>query len=153
ITVADLSQVLVVADFPESALSKLRVGFPLELNVSAYPGEIFSARVTRISDVIDPKTRTVKVYALINNKHERLRPDMFGDVRHVDSVKNAVTVPQSAIVEDGDKFLVYVETSPGKFEPRTVQPGTHDGKNTAVESGLQPGEQVVVDGAMLLRGQ
>jgi membrane fusion protein, heavy metal efflux system len=153
ITVADLSRVFVVADFPESALSKLKIGFPLEMSVSAYPGETFSARVSRISDVIDPKTRTVKVYALINNKNERLRPDMFGDVRHVESVKSAVTVPQTAIIQDGERFLVYVETSPGKFQPRTVQPGTQNGKNIAIASGLQTGEQVVVDGVMLLRGQ
>jgi cobalt-zinc-cadmium efflux system membrane fusion protein len=153
ITVADLSRVFVVADFPESAMAKLRIGFPLEISVNAYPGETFAARVSRISDVIDPKTRTVKVYAQIENKKERLRPDMFGDVRHVESMTSAVTVPQTAIIEDGEKFLVYVETSPGKFQPRAIQPGSHTGSSVAITSGLQPGERVVVDGVMLLRGQ
>jgi membrane fusion protein, heavy metal efflux system len=153
ITVADLSRVFVIADFSESALSKLKIGYPLEMSVNAYPGETFSARVSRISDVIDPKTRTIKVYAQIENKKERLRPEMFGDVRHVDSVKTAIIVPKTAIIEDGEKFLVYVETSFGKFQPRAIQPGTQSGSSVAVTSGLQTGEQVVVDGVMLLRGQ
>jgi membrane fusion protein, heavy metal efflux system len=153
ITVADLSRLFVVADFPESAMAKLRIGFPLEISVNAYPGETFSARVSRIADVIDPKTRTVKVYAQVENKHERLRPDMFGEVRHVGSVKSAVSVPATAIIQDGETFLVYVEASPGKFQPRTIQPGTHTGSSVAITSGLQAGEQVVVDGVMLLRGQ
>ncbi len=54
----------------------------MSIGFLAYPGEIFSGRVARIADTLDPQTRTLKVYVELPNPRGRLRPEMFGTVRH-----------------------------------------------------------------------
>jgi cobalt-zinc-cadmium efflux system membrane fusion protein len=66
-TIADLRSVWIGADVPESSIRLIEKGEPIQVELSAYPGEIFRARVMRIADMVDPQTRTIKVEAEINN--------------------------------------------------------------------------------------
>ncbi len=81
-TIADLSTVWGRSDVPESAIRFIQPGEPIDVQLTAYPGETFHGRVTRIADTVDPQTRTIKVRAEMSNAHERLRPEMFGTIRH-----------------------------------------------------------------------
>jgi cobalt-zinc-cadmium efflux system membrane fusion protein len=151
-TIADLSTVWVTSQVPESYIRFVQVGERVEINLVAYPSETFDGRVSRIADTVDPQTRTVKVQAEMENRSGRFRPEMFGSIHHVESVANIAVVPAAAVVQEGDRTVVFVERTPGHFEERRVSVGKSAGDRVRVLSGVTPGESIVVDGVMLLEG-
>lgn len=76
-TIADLSRVWVLLDAYESDMSWIRYGQEVEFETAAYPGEIFRGRISFIDPVLDSKTRTVKVRVNVDNRDNRLKPEMF----------------------------------------------------------------------------
>ena len=149
-TIADLATVWVSSNVPESYIRFIQLGEQVEISLLAYPAEKFSARVRRIADTVDPQTRTVKVQAELDNAAGRLRPEMYGSVRHTAAMQEVVAVPAVAVIQGGDRALVFVEHGPGRFQRTPVKVGKRSGELLPVESGLKPGERIVVDGAMLL---
>ena len=77
--------------------------------------------MTRIADTVDPQTRTIKVRAEMDNSHGRLRPEMFGSIRHVESMRTLPVVPGGAVVQSDGRTSCIVETAPGRSEPVDVQ--------------------------------
>jgi len=153
VTIADLSTVWVTSQVPETYIRFVSVGEEIEVRLIAYPGDVFKGRVARIADVVDPQTRTVKVQAQMDNADGRLRPEMYGSIHHIESVSKTPVLPIGAVVENTDgRRIVFVETVPGRFESRSVSVGKRAGEVVRVTSGVAPGETVVVDGAMLLKG-
>ncbi len=150
-TVADLSTVWVTSDVPENDIRLIKLGEQLQIELAAYPGETFRARVTRLADVVDPQTHTVKVRAEMNNAAGRFRPDMFGRIRHVESTRMMPVVPAGAVIQGDGANYVFVERAPGKFQQTAVQVADRVGDDFAVAAGLRPGERVVTEGVMLLK--
>lgn len=150
-TIADLSTVWVSSDVPESQIRFIRPGERLDLELTAFPGQTFHARVTRIADTVDPQTRTIKVRAEIDNSRGLLRPEMYGSVRHVESTREMPVVPAGAVVQSEGQNLVYKETAPGRFQTVPVELGSKVGDRIAVTSGLSKGDRIVTDGVMLLK--
>jgi cobalt-zinc-cadmium efflux system membrane fusion protein len=152
-TIADLSTVWVSSDVPESAIRFIAVGERIDVELTAYPGETFHGRVTRIADTVDPQTRTIKVRAEMDNASGRLRPEMYGTIRHTDSMRTLPVVPVGAVLQGDGKTMVWVEAAPGRFRPVEVKTGERAGEMLPVTAGLKAGTRIVVDGAMLLRAQ
>jgi len=150
-TVADLGTVWIASDVPESSVRLIRVGDPVKIELLAYPGELLTGRVARIADTLDPQTRTVRVFVELPNPQGRLRPEMFGTVRHSGAVKRMPTLPPSAVVQEYGRSIVFRERAPGQFERRRVTLGAPVNDRLPVLDGLLPGDRVVVDGAMLLK--
>lgn len=150
-TIADLRTVWVTSDVPENSLRLVNPGEPVDILFDAYPGEEFRGRVARIADTLDPKTRTIKVMIELDNARGRLKPEMFGRIRHLEPARETPALPIGAIIQDGGKNIVYVEQGKGRFEAREVITGHRSGDLVTIIKGLQPGERVVVDGVMLLR--
>jgi len=152
-TIADLATVWVTSQVPESYIRFVQVGEEVTINLVAYPGETFVGRVSRIADVVDPQTRTVKVQAELDNHAGRLRPEMYGSIHHIESTAKTPVVPSGAVIQNNDgRSVVFVETAPGRFEQRPVAVGKPAGDVVRVTNGLSPNDIVVVDGVMLLKG-
>jgi len=151
-TIADLSTVWVTSQVPESYIRFVQVGERVEIALVAYPGDVFQGRVSRVSDTVDPQTRTVKVQAELDNRGGRLRPEMFGNIHHIEATARVPVVPAGAVIHSGDQATLFVETAPGRFESRKVTLGSPAGDVVRVVDGVSPGDSVVVDGAMLLQG-
>ncbi len=151
-TIADLSTVWISSQVPESYIRFVQVGEQIDAALVAYPGETFHGKVSRIADTVDPQTRTVKVQAELDNRDGRLRPEMFGSIHHIESIARTTVVPTTAVIQSDTQAAVFVETMPGRFEQRHVTLGTRAGDVVRVVSGVKPGEHIVVDGAMLLKG-
>ena len=150
-TIADLSSVWAVAEVPETDIRFIRMGEPLDVELSAYPGETFRAKVTRIADTVDPQTRTVKVSAELSNPQGRLRPEMYGQIRHVGAMAKLPVIPAGAVIQNEGSSMVYREISAGVFEPVTITVGDRVGDRIIVRSGLSPGDRIVTEGVLLLR--
>ena len=151
LTIANLENVWVVADVYEKDVAKLGVGKTVAISAAAYPGRSWSGKIGAISDALDPTTRTLKVRVVLPNRSRELKPEMFCSV-HVDtSTRQAILVPASAIIHEGDRTTVFVQKN-GKPELQNVSVGSTFGNQVEVLSGLQPGDRIAAQGAELLKG-
>jgi len=151
-TIADVSTVWVSSQVPENAIRFIEVGEQVEIELAAFPGEVFRGRVRRIADVVDPQTRTVKVQAELENRQGRLRPEMFGSIRHTHGYRLLPAVPSSALVRADSETWVFLERAQGRFERVRVECGDARGDWAPVLAGLKAGDRVVSQGAVLLAG-
>ncbi|MDB5036269.1 MAG: HlyD family efflux transporter periplasmic adaptor subunit [Chlorobi bacterium] len=141
-----------ISDVPESQLYEVRRGEETSIEFSSFPGERFTGRVQAIGDVIDNATRTVKVRIAMTNAGERLKPGMFAKVNFGQSESRVISIPQSAIVIVQGKHYVFASRSATEFERREIQPGRQIGDSIIVAGGLNAGDVIATQGAMLLKG-
>jgi Cu(I)/Ag(I) efflux system membrane fusion protein len=165
-TIADLSNIWVLFDAYETDLPWLKVGQDVVFTSPSFPGKEFHAEITFIDPVIDPKSRTARIRAELDNPNGIFKPDMFvsgtvmsvlnkeGNVineRLADSETEApLVIPASAPLLTGKRAVVYIEMSEGDkpvFEGREVELGPRAGDLYVVRSGLSEGEMVVTNGA------
>ena len=106
-----------------------------------------------VDSVVDPDTRTVKVRTEVANPDGRLKPDMFANVQIVTDVNRAaISIPQSAVLNDEGKSIVFVAEGDG-YKKRQVQPGIQNNDRVEIVDGLNAGDKVVVKGNYLLLEQ
>ncbi len=150
--IADLSDVWVQAALYESQLPFAQAGLSAEMQVAAFPGEVFDGQVAFADPVVDPQTRTANVRLAFANPDGRLRPGMFADVTFKHTLRASATLaPLDAVIDTGSRRVAFVALGQGRFEPREVLVG-NESENAAVEilAGLTPGETVVTSGQFLL---
>ncbi len=152
LTIADLRTLWVSSNVPESYIRHCRVGGAVQIELVAFPGEVFHARVTHIADTVDAETRTVKVHAELDNSTGRFRPEMYGRIKYGQLRERLPVVPESAILEYNGKPAAYVEERPGYFARRFLTTDKHMGDRVVVREGLRAGERVVTSGAIYLKG-
>jgi membrane fusion protein, heavy metal efflux system len=151
--IIDLSRVWIDADVFEKDLPRVRPGQEVRLTVTAFPQSIFSGKVILINSVVDPDTRTVKVRTEVANPDGRLKPDMFANVQIVtDLNRAAISIPQSALLNDEGKTFVFVADGNG-YKKRQVQAGIQNNDRVEIIDGLNAGDKVVVKGNYLLLEQ
>lgn len=149
-TVADLANVWVIADVFEYEAANVRLGQPATLTLDYLPGHTFHGRVSYILPQVDPATRTLKVRLEFENPGFTLKPDMYGQVELQTGGARRLVVPQSAVLNSGDRQTVFVDRGSGYFEPRDVKIGTQSNGRIEIVSGLKPGERIVTSGNFLI---
>jgi len=149
--VSDASSLWCIANFPESALSRIRVGSQVEVDVRAFPGRHFSARITRLGETIDPNTRTLLIRAELRSEG-LLKPEMLATIRLRLPASPTLVLPESALQFIDGKTTVFVESAPGKFLPRVIEAQVQNGQ-AIILSGLKAGERVAATGSYFLKGQ
>lgn len=152
-TIVDLTVVWITAEVPESLICHVQVGEAVEVTLAAFPQEVFRGRVTRMADTVDPQTRTVKVQAEIPNAGGRLRPEMFGQIRHHHGMQSLPVVPVGAVYQAAGRTVVWREERPGEFRQIEVRAGANRGDWVPILAGLKAGDRIVVDGVTLLRSE
>jgi Cu(I)/Ag(I) efflux system membrane fusion protein len=149
--VADLSTVWVEADVYEQQLQSVKIGDRVEIMAAAIPGRTFTGKVSFIVPVLEGATRTARVRVELPNRGLQLKPDMYVNARILGApAPPHIMVPASAVVDRGQKQFVWVETQPGTFEPRPVTTGGRHGESIVISTGLNAGDNVVVEGGFLL---
>jgi Cu(I)/Ag(I) efflux system membrane fusion protein len=161
--VADLSTVWVEADVYEKDISYLQPGQAVEAAVEAYPNRTFAGKLALIYPQLDIATRTNRIRFELSNPRQELRPGMFATVRintpleNVEPYKTAardrrgfLTVPERAVIDTGEKKVVYVEREPGMFEGVEVKLGPRQDAYYPVLAGLRAGDKVAAAGGFLI---
>jgi cobalt-zinc-cadmium efflux system membrane fusion protein len=150
-TIADLSIMWLLANVAEPDIPFVQVGQSVEVQVSAYPREVFHAQITNVGAAVDPVTRRVAVRADLPDPRHKLKPDMFASFRILTGApQQGLGVPASALVRVNDKTTVWVQIAPKRVARREVTLGMEQGGLVQVVRGLQAGERVVVDGGLFL---
>jgi cobalt-zinc-cadmium efflux system membrane fusion protein len=152
--VSDLSSLRAMAEIDETAISHVKAGLPVDVTVSAYPGEKFIGTIAWVADTINPKTRRVTVRCALPNAQGRLKPEMYATVMLGEGEPRPIVVIPSGAVQDVDgKPVVFVEEAKGRYRRRDVVVGADRDGAIEVRSGVRAGERVVVAGAFLLKSE
>ena len=149
-TIADLSDVWVLAQVFQSDAGRIKPGDLAEITVDAYPGRVFNGRVDYILPQVDMNTRTLPVRLVFPNPGLKLRPGMYVNVRAKLPMGRQLVVPASAAFHSGTKNLVFVYSGEGSIEPREVGVGPQVGDELVVTSGVKAQEQIVTSANFLI---
>ena len=153
---ADTSSLWVSADLRDrdrAALS-LKPGDPVEVFVTPGATSSVNATVNFVGREVDPMTNAVPLVAVIQNTDGNLRPGMYVTVKvPLGTPQQAVAVPESAIVEHDSQTFVFVPESGNTFRRVDVVTGQKTGEFVEIISGLSAGDQVVVNGAFVLKSE
>jgi len=148
--VADLSRVWVVADVFERDLAQVKIGQQAKMSIDAFPGRAFTGLVTFISPTLDEITRTTKVRFEFPNADFLLKPHMYATVELRVDLGEGLVVPSDAVVDTGERKIVFVAHDGGHFEPRALKLGMAlDGAYQVLE-GLSAGDSIASQGQFLL---
>jgi len=151
--IIDISRVWIDANVFEKDLARVKFGQEVKVSVTAFAGSRFSGKVILVNSVVDPETRTVKVRTEVPNPDGRLKPDMFANVEIItDLNRSAISIPQSAVLNDGGKTVVFVADG-SNYKKRQVTIGIQSNDRVEVVDGLNAGDKVVVKGNYLLLQQ
>lgn len=145
-----LATVWVNAALPETLASRVSVGTRATVTITAFPGEIFSGRVTAILPQADVASRTLTARIEIPNRGGRLRPGMFATAAFTERARGALLVPSEAVIRTGTRNLVMLAEKDGRYRPAEVRIGATAGGQTEILAGLAPGERVVASGQFLI---
>ncbi len=153
-TIDDNSVMKLDFSIPSVFLSTLSVGLQIEARTHAYPDNIFMGTIASIDSRIDPITRSVTARALIENPDRHLRPGLLMRVTLKKSPRQALVLPESALIPEGKKHYVYsVKEQDGKTtaDYREIQIGTRFQGEVEILSGVTEGEKIITHGALRTR--
>lgn len=148
--VSDPSKLWVQLDLPERQLEQVRPGASLALRAMAWPNRTFHGAVVIVSSAVDSTSHTVKVRGAVANDGSLLRAGMLVTVEMPVATHPEPSIPSSAVLQVGDKNVVFVEESRGHFRRAEVTVGAARDGAVPVIAGLKAGDRVVTAGALLL---
>jgi RND family efflux transporter MFP subunit len=144
VTVVDLSRLQLEAAVPATEIGKLRVGQPVAFRVDGFGEQRFAGRIDRINPATVAGSRSIYVYAVIDNPQGVLRAGLFAQgAVSLERIEGALVVPASAVREEIGRNIVYALVD-GKVQRRAVKVGPADAVDRVqVLEGLAPGDRIV----------
>ncbi|WP_254899498.1 efflux RND transporter periplasmic adaptor subunit [Methylomagnum ishizawai] len=152
-TVADLSQVWVVAEAPERDAHRVSLDGLAAVEIPALPKRHITGKIIYVADTVDPSTRTVTVRMEVENKHREIKPEMLANMIIQQPSEAGLAIPAAAVVRVDERDHVFVRVAPDRFELRPVSLGPEQDGMRRVAGGLVLGQSVVVDGAFHLNNE
>lgn len=149
-TIADLSRIWILADVYEYELAFVKKGQKADVTLSYEPGTKLTGHVAFIYPTLDSKTRTATVRFEVENVVDKLKPDMYANVELAVELGTRLSVPQEAVIESGQKQIVFLHHGGGRLEPRVIKTGLKTGAYYEVLDGLKEGEHVVTSANFLI---
>ena len=147
---ADLTEVWVDVQVRETEAANVRVGTGADVEFATYPGRTYKGRVTFIYPTIAEQTRSVRARVSVSNAEGQLKPGMYATVQLSSPTRSALTVPRAAVVQTGERAVVFVDQGKGELRPVDVETGASAGEYVEILAGLEPGQRVVTSAQFLL---
>jgi cobalt-zinc-cadmium efflux system membrane fusion protein len=154
-TIGEIDKVWVIADLYEMDIARVHVGTPADVTVVTYKDKTFKGQVDWVSGMLDPATRTAKVRCTFDNPDKLLRPEMYATVQISVDQTRALAIPRNALLRLGEYKVVFIQVGdePGRVRFQRVPVDVDEGESSQwleVKHGLEPGQKIVVNGAILL---
>ncbi len=153
-TLDDTSQIKLDFDVPETQLARLTAGVAIIATTAAFPDARFEGVIDNVDSRVNPTTRSVRVRALLPNPNDQIRPGMLMTVEVRSNPREALAIPEIAILEEGQASFVYrVATGEEAQTVERVEVRTGQRSNGVAEilSGLSAGDLVVTEGLQAVR--
>ncbi len=150
-TIADLSDVFVLINIYESDISNIQTGDEAKITTLSYPDKVFTGKIDKIYDVLDPDNKVVKARVKINNPGNKLKPEMFANVTI--KAKSGESLPEintRALIFDNDKNYVVVFDGKAKVHVQQVDIAKRVEGRAYIRGGLKPGDRVVASRQLYL---
>jgi membrane fusion protein, heavy metal efflux system len=150
-TISDLSKVWALANVYESDIAEIRENEQVEVTTISYPDRIFTGKIDKIYNVLDPESKTLKVQIQLDNKNYLLKPEMFVSavVNHLTG-KSMLAIPANSVIFDRNQYWVLVFKDKCNVEARKVDIVASNSNNTYIRSGVNPGEKVITNRQLLI---
>lgn len=149
--IVDLSRIWLEIEVFEKDLSLLRPGQHGVVTFEAYPGEEWDGLVTYVYPSVSVEARTGRVRLTLDNPGLRLKPGMYGSVQlHQPTPREALVVPRTAVLQTGERAVVFVREANGTLSPRAVTVGLAEGDVIEIIAGLSAGDVVVSSASFLI---
>jgi Cu(I)/Ag(I) efflux system membrane fusion protein len=149
---AGVSPIWVIAEVFEQDVALVALGQPAAVTVKAYPGRSFQGRVAFIYPMVNEVTRTATLRIELPNPAGELKAEMYASVELAAPVTAAkvLSVPDSAVIDNGVRQVVLVDRGEGRFEPRAIRIGAKADGYTEVREGVADGDKVVISANFLI---
>ncbi len=149
-SIADLSTIWLMADIYEYEAPRLRLGQTATMTLSYNPDRRYEGSVTFIYPDLNTMTRTLKARIEFRNSDFSLKPGMYANVELDTGHGGGLVIPVDAVLDSGDRKIVFVQKGEGEFEPREIELGEYLENQVVVTKGLDAGEKVVASGNFLI---
>ncbi len=143
---------VVVAEVPEAAINRVKLGMKCQVRFVALPGKVFDGKVSAISPVIQKDKRILNVQFVVADPDRVVIPGMFGEIGLGTGGRHALLMPVDGVLHIGDRdYALRKGQQPDTWNVVEVQLGELHGKDIEVLAGLQGGDTVLGKGAILLK--
>ena len=151
--IAPLSKVWIEADVYESELERVAVGGHAAVTLAYLPGASLEGRIAFVQPTLDATTRTARVRVEVDNRDLALRPNMYANVEIEAPDVMRLVVPQSALLQAGNRSFVFRVLGDGRFRPQAVEVGRRIGEEVEILSGVSEGDSIVRSGTFLVAAE
>jgi membrane fusion protein (multidrug efflux system) len=150
-TIVDYSRIKLDFAVPEGFLGSISKGMPIEARAAAFEGRVFTGTVASVDPLVDPVTRSATVRAMLPNPDLDLRPGMLMTVEVQARPRDALVVPELALVGQGSQRFVYRVDSEDRAVRQEVVTGARRDGMVEIVSGLAPDARIIVEGTVKVR--
>ena len=150
-TIVDISEVWVWANVYETDISKVKEGYTATVTTLAYPDKVFTGVIDKVSQILDPETKVMKIRVKLKNDNLQLKPEMFANI----TVQNkeglqAINIPAASIISENGNNYVVVYHGKCDLKVQQLELLKISGERAYIKSGLQVGEKVISANQILL---
>lgn len=149
--IADINEVWAIANVNESDINEVKLGVDAKIRTISYPDKIFSGKVDKIFNIIDPETRAMKVRIKLNNTNYMLKPEMRANIE-IQYTEDTLmlNIPKEAVIFDKSKSYVMIYKDRYNIETRQIEIYRETGNRVFIKSGLQLNEKVITQNQLLI---
>lgn len=148
--VAELNKVWVAGQLKEKDVNRISKNSDVEISLSALTNKSLKAKIYHISEVLDEETRSVQVFIECENTDRLLKPGMYASVKFINSAKEEILIPSSAVLQMENNNYVFVQTATNTYQRRIIETRTTSSDKLIVTSGLKKDETIVSAGSYFL---
>jgi cobalt-zinc-cadmium efflux system membrane fusion protein len=151
--IADLSNLWFAAEVPEEQSRSLALGKTVVATIPAQPGESVTGKLSFVSPIVNPETRTVQARMNLSNPKGLFKPDMLASMTFESNPEQRLTIPSTAVVREENKDHVFLQISPTDYLLREVELGVETNDRRVVVRGLTTKDHIVLNGAFHLNNK
>jgi len=151
LTLDDSQKVLCDLKIPEVYAAVLKKNLQLNAKFSAYKNKIYKGKIESVASRVDAQTRSILARAKINNEESEIIPGSLLEIEIFYNEKNALSVPDTSIMYEGNKKFVYKITENNMIKKTEIETGTRNLGNLEVLKGLNEGEKIIAEGLTKVR--
>lgn len=148
--IGDLSELWIMAEFPQSALKVLDLGQKVEVRLDANPDQVYTAKIVEILPELNPNNKAVQVRLSLSNAGQRIKIGQSAKLNWKSKESVKLNIPEQAVLPKGDKYIVIKSLGGGQFQVVEVQVGTRAQGQIQILRGLKTGDQIVESAQFLM---